>query len=120
MVFDIPACGDGKKACKRLRAKATFKSHHFNTFRSGLLLGLGIFALIDGLLKGRYFEPHDVNGSFMMNYSIPARDATSDTVLGYLAIPVWLGVCSSVILFPFGDKPCSMGQEPHQLHFHIW
>ena len=55
MMFYIPARGDGKKACKRLRAKATFKSHHFNTFRSGLLLGFSIFALIDGLLKGQYF-----------------------------------------------------------------
>ena len=55
MVFDIPARGDGKKACKRLRAKAIFKTHHFNTFRSGLLFGFAIFALIDGLLKGQYF-----------------------------------------------------------------
>lgn len=55
MVFNILACGDGKKACKRLRAKATFKSHHFNTFRAGLLFGFATFALIDGLLKGQYF-----------------------------------------------------------------
>lgn len=55
MLFDIPARGDGKKACKRLRAKVTFESHHFNTFRSGLLFGFAIFALIDGLLKGQYF-----------------------------------------------------------------
>jgi hypothetical protein len=55
MVFNIPARGDGKKACKRLRARPTFKSHHLNTFRSGLLFGFAIFALIDGLLKGQYF-----------------------------------------------------------------
>jgi hypothetical protein len=51
----VPARGDGKKACNRLRAKAIFKSHHFNTFRSGLLFGFAIFALVDGLLKGQYF-----------------------------------------------------------------
>lgn len=60
MVFNIPACGDGKKACKRLRTKTIFKSHHFNTFRSGLLFGFAIFALIDGLLKGQDFEPQDL------------------------------------------------------------
>ena len=120
-VFDIPARGDGKK---RLRAKATFKTHHFNTFRSGLLLGLAIFALIDGLLKGQYFKLHDVTGTARVAscliYSTPARDATSDTVLGYLAFPIWLDLRSSVILFPFGIKPCSMGQVPRQLHLHIW
>ena len=85
IVFNIPARGDGKKACKRLRAKATFKSHHFNTFRSGLLFGFAIFALIDGLLKGQYFEPHDLKDSFMKIYSTPTRDSTSNTMLGYLA-----------------------------------
>ena len=55
MVFDISAYGDGKKASKRLRAKASFKSHHFNIFRSGVLFGCAIFALLDGLLKGQYF-----------------------------------------------------------------
>lgn len=59
--------------------------------------------------KVSIFEPHNVKGSFMMIYSSPARDATSDTVLGHLAFPIWLDICSSVILFPFGNKSCSMG-----------
>ena len=45
------ARGDKKRAQARLRSGATHKSHHFSTFRSGLLLGLGVPALVDGLYR---------------------------------------------------------------------
>lgn len=51
-MLNIPASGDKKKACKELRARTTVESHHFSTFRSGLLAGFSISALIDGLWRG--------------------------------------------------------------------
>ncbi|KIK56661.1 hypothetical protein GYMLUDRAFT_174084, partial [Collybiopsis luxurians FD-317 M1] len=44
------AHGDKKRAKTRLRAGAVNKTHHYSTFRSGLLLGLAVPALISGLL----------------------------------------------------------------------
>lgn len=45
--------GSRKKAVQRLRfAGAATRSHHFAAWRSGILLGLAIPALIDGLVKG--------------------------------------------------------------------
>ena len=101
MVFNIPAHGDRKKARERLRARTTFETFYSSTFRSGLLIGFAIPALIHGLLKGKYFDSYDVNGSSMMSDSTPTRDSTSDTVLGYLAFRLWLDLYSSVILSPF-------------------
>lgn len=54
-VFYILARGDKKKALERLRTSTSPKTHHFSTFRSGLLIGFAISALIDGLGKGQYF-----------------------------------------------------------------
>ncbi|KZT71877.1 hypothetical protein DAEQUDRAFT_665215 [Daedalea quercina L-15889] len=48
------ARGDKKRAQARLRSGTTHKSHHFSTFRSGVLLGLGIPAFVDGLVKSAY------------------------------------------------------------------
>jgi hypothetical protein len=45
------ASGDKKKALKQLRARTIVKSYHFSTFRSGVLIGFAIPALIDGLVK---------------------------------------------------------------------
>lgn len=45
------ACGDKKKARKQLRASTSSKSYYCSIFRSGLLIGFAIYALIDGLLK---------------------------------------------------------------------
>lgn len=40
--------GNKKKAMKRLRGGARMKSHHFSTWRSGLLLGLAVPAIVSG------------------------------------------------------------------------
>ena len=61
-VLNIPARGDKEKALKRLRPMTAIKSYHFSIFRSGLLIGVAIPALIDGLLKGQYFDWYDVKG----------------------------------------------------------
>ncbi|KAF9803975.1 hypothetical protein IEO21_09502 [Rhodonia placenta] len=45
------ARGDKKKAQARLRSDSQHKSHHFSTFRSGMLLGLAVPALADGIVK---------------------------------------------------------------------
>lgn len=42
------ARGDKKQARTKLRGGFLTKSHHFSTFRSGILLGLGIPALVSG------------------------------------------------------------------------
>ena len=52
-VFFFSAQGDKKRATMRLRGDTHVKSHHFNTFRSGFLLGLAIPALASGLVHGR-------------------------------------------------------------------
>lgn len=43
------AQGDKKRATMRLRGGTRVKSHHFNTFRSGIFLGLAVPALASGL-----------------------------------------------------------------------
>lgn len=43
--------GNKKKAMQRLRSGNKTKTHHFSTFRSGLLLGLAIPALVAGLVN---------------------------------------------------------------------
>ncbi|KZT04538.1 uncharacterized protein LAESUDRAFT_657911, partial [Laetiporus sulphureus 93-53] len=48
------ARGDKKKAQARLRGGAQLKSHHYSTFRTGMMIGLGLPALIDGLVKSTF------------------------------------------------------------------
>ncbi|KAI0918737.1 hypothetical protein AcV5_002647 [Taiwanofungus camphoratus] len=47
--------GDKKRAMARLRGGAQQKSHHFSTFRSGMMLGFAIPAFVDGLYQS--FQP---------------------------------------------------------------
>jgi hypothetical protein len=91
--------GNKKKAMASLRATTTSKSHHFSTFRSGLLLGLALPALVSGLYQCTrvvFFEtePTNVNSvlffaAFQENTraSIPGWD-TLLFVYGVLLIPV--------------------------------
>jgi xenotropic and polytropic retrovirus receptor 1 len=48
------ARGDNKAAKYRLRGLAQHKTHHFSTFRTGLLLGLALPAFVDGLYLSEY------------------------------------------------------------------
>ncbi|KAJ3798525.1 hypothetical protein GGU11DRAFT_681343, partial [Lentinula aff. detonsa] len=48
------AHGDNKRAKTRLRAGGVNKSHHYSTFRSGVLLGIGIPALVSGIVSSEY------------------------------------------------------------------
>ena len=49
----VPAGGDKKRAMRRLRAGNMHKNHHFSAFRTGIMLGLAVPALMDGLIKGK-------------------------------------------------------------------
>jgi hypothetical protein len=49
------ARGDKRSAMKRLRAGAYSRSHHLSTFRSGLLLGISLPALVAGLYQSAYY-----------------------------------------------------------------
>ncbi|KAF5345945.1 hypothetical protein D9758_011435 [Tetrapyrgos nigripes] len=43
--------GDEKRARKRLRAGTFHKTHHFSTFRSGILLGVALPVLVSGIYQ---------------------------------------------------------------------
>ncbi|KAF7426119.1 hypothetical protein PC9H_008485 [Pleurotus ostreatus] len=70
--------GDRKKARARLRGSGKTKSHHFSTFRSGILLGLALPALVSGIYHSFLQETRD---------EIPGWDALL-FVYGMLLIPV--------------------------------
>ncbi|KAF4583455.1 hypothetical protein EYR38_002206 [Pleurotus pulmonarius] len=70
--------GDRKKARARLRGSGKTKSHHFSTFRSGILLGLALPALVSGVYHSFLRETRD---------EIPGWDALL-FVYGMLLIPV--------------------------------
>lgn len=64
--------GNKKKAMKRLRGGHLMKSHHFATFRSGLLLGVAIPAIVAGCVEA--FKPEtqraiDGWGALMLVYA---------------------------------------------------
>lgn len=50
--------GDSKKAMERLRGGAITKTHHFSTFRSGILLGAALPALASGIYHSTLKETH--------------------------------------------------------------
>jgi hypothetical protein len=50
--------GSRKKALERLRVLGSKKMHHFSAFRSGTLIGLGIPALADGVVKSTWIRGH--------------------------------------------------------------
>lgn len=51
---NILARGDKKKALTRLRGGGQHQTHHFSTFRTGMMLGLAVPALVDGLVESEY------------------------------------------------------------------
>ncbi|THU92838.1 EXS-domain-containing protein [Dendrothele bispora CBS 962.96] len=58
--------GDEKRARKRLRAGTFYKVHHFSTFRSGLLLGVALPALVSGIYQCGYSREHNWLGWFVV------------------------------------------------------
>ncbi|KAF7763567.1 hypothetical protein Agabi119p4_8104 [Agaricus bisporus var. burnettii] len=70
--------GDVKRAMGRLRGGARTKTHHFSTFRSGLLIGVGLPALAAGIYQSTLDISYD---------SIEAFDALL-YIYGVLFIPV--------------------------------
>lgn len=79
----------------RLRGGARTKTHHFSTFRSGLLIGVGLPALAAGIYQSKSsmsFHRHSLDfilpGSLDISYdSIEAFDALL-YIYGVLFIPV--------------------------------
>jgi hypothetical protein len=47
--YTHPERGDDKKARERLRAGEQHYTHHFSTFCSGLMIGIGLPALVSGI-----------------------------------------------------------------------
>ncbi|KAJ3726750.1 hypothetical protein EV361DRAFT_803421, partial [Lentinula raphanica] len=47
------AHGDKKRAKTRLRAGGLNKTHHYSTFRSGMLIGLGVPPLASGIVASK-------------------------------------------------------------------
>ncbi len=48
------ARGDNKLAKARLRGAEQHKTHHFSTFRTGILLGLALPAFVDAIYLSTY------------------------------------------------------------------
>lgn len=49
--IDLIARGDRKRAMTMLRGGYASKTHHFSTFRSGMMIGLALPAFVDGIYK---------------------------------------------------------------------
>lgn len=87
--------GDVRRAMGRLRGGARTKTHHFSTFRSGLLIGVGLPALAAGIYQSKSsmsFHRHSLDfilpGTLDISYdSIEAFDALL-YIYGVLFIPV--------------------------------
>ncbi|KAF8155818.1 hypothetical protein B0H34DRAFT_659437, partial [Crassisporium funariophilum] len=82
--------GDKKKALRRLRAGTSSKSHHFSTFRSGLLIGLAIPAVIDGLVKGMAQKQNSNNDGDADDFLVFQEETR-------IAIPAW-----DILLYLYG------------------
>ncbi|EKM58004.1 uncharacterized protein PHACADRAFT_58738, partial [Phanerochaete carnosa HHB-10118-sp] len=83
--------GDNKVAKTRLRGFMQHKTHHFSTFRTGLMLGLALPALVDGLyLSFRHDTRQAVPGydGLLFVYSILLIPVLFSLLLG-LNVLVW-------------------------------
>ncbi|KAG8807091.1 hypothetical protein FRC17_004659 [Serendipita sp. 399] len=80
--------GDRKKARSRLRAHFTQKSHHYSTFRTGLMIGLSVPALAAGIYQSFQTPIREV---------IPAWSALLQIYLAFF-IPVIFGLLVSLNL----------------------
>lgn len=84
----LTACGNRKRARKRLRGGYTSKNHHFSTFRSGLFIGAAIPAIIDGFVRGQCIFDYYICNSLVICWttehlnSLPTAYPTGDTTLG--------------------------------------
>lgn len=118
--------GDKKTATKRLRAGNSLKSHHFSAFRAGVLVGIAIPALVEGLVKGTppfdqctlAAEPCAIVFQPQTREAIPAWGALL-YVYGILLLPVLFALLVGVNLlvwanarinyvFIFGEQPISV------------
>ncbi|KAH6918027.1 SPX domain-containing protein, partial [Coprinopsis sp. MPI-PUGE-AT-0042] len=83
--------GNQKKAMKRLRGGTRIKSHHFSTWRSGLLLGLAIPAIISGFFHAfeeRTMEAMPAWEALMMVYAVLLIPTVFSALVG-LNLLVW-------------------------------
>ncbi|TCD67423.1 hypothetical protein EIP91_012395 [Steccherinum ochraceum] len=76
--------GDKKKALTRLRGGTQHQSHHFSTFRSGLMLGLAVPALVDGVVESKL--SYNVSQCIMLTELPGFQHDTRE------ALPAWDGL----------------------------
>lgn len=87
--------GDKKRAMARLRGGVRANSHHLSTFRSGLLLGLAIPALAEGICLSTlsFGRPSSHDGCFnFCPFRFPAQYTRCHSCMG------WFIVCLLCVL----------------------
>ncbi|KAK7034489.1 Xenotropic and polytropic retrovirus receptor 1 [Paramarasmius palmivorus] len=83
--------GDKKRAVAALRGTSTHKTHHFSTFRTGLLLGLAIPALASGIYESFQEETREaIEGwdGLLLAYGILVVPVVFTLLVG-LNLSVW-------------------------------
>jgi len=90
--------GDKKKAMASLKAGAKTKSHHFSTFRSGIMLGTAIPAFVVGLYESE-FSHRLLGRTFLMHVLIGLQQETRDTIPGWDGLLFFYGILFIPVLF---------------------
>jgi len=114
----VLAGGDKKRAMRRLRSGNMHKNHHFSTFRTGIMIGLAIPALADGLVKG-LDSAKAFDLTLMAYFSLSVFDARKYPCLGCSSFCLCGYPHPGPLLHLGGCQLAGLGPSSHQLRFYL-
>lgn len=119
-LLSIPAVrGDKKKAKKRLRVTPAQRSHHFNSFRSGMMVGLAIPALASGIHMSMTCAICRIDIPITAS-RFPRRDKTQYPRMELTTAYLCCFSCASCLLNVGGAQYARVDKVKSQLCVHLW
>lgn len=103
---------------KRLRSGARRKTHHFSTFRSGLLIGAALPALASGIY---YSASPSFSKEFLFIHLTRLFEYHSrrNPCLGCPVVYLWCDVCSRLLFHDGRSQRTRLGSISCKLHFYF-
>jgi hypothetical protein len=105
---------------RRLHAGILVKSHHYSTFRSGVLIGLSLPAFVIGVYQSTPVNIHLRADLITVVIRLPADDARCYSWMGWLAVRVRRAADTGPVLVTDRDQPAGVVPLTHQLRFYFW
>lgn len=111
--------GNRKRALERLRVLGSRKTHHESAWRSGVMMGLAIPVLVDGIVKSAFRLVTYTSGVLRSEDRLSSRHQGGDPVLARSAPDVRRGDGADAVRLPLRSQSARLPPGQDQLRLDL-